>query len=103
MERCDRVVVDSVPQAQRLSRELTEYFGPPDGAGWKQVAPLSSLVAAREPRDPAYDLTLFKSLGMGVSDLALGVEIYRKALENGTGREFPRPRKVSPRLRAGKS
>jgi len=103
LERCDRVVVDSVPQAQRLSRELLEYFGPPDSEGWKRVTPLSGLVAAREPRDPAYDLTLFKSLGMGVSDLALGVEIYRKALENGTGREFPRPRKVSPRLRAGKS
>src|SRR2546423_889950 len=31
LERCDRVVVDSVPQAQRLSRELMEYFGPPGG------------------------------------------------------------------------
>jgi len=103
LERCDRVVVDSVPQAQRLSRELMEYFGPPGGEGWERVTPLSSLVAAREPRDPAYDLTLFKSLGMGVSDLALGVEIYRKALENGTGRGFSHPRKVPPRLSAGRS
>jgi alanine dehydrogenase len=103
LERCDRVVVDSVPQAQRLSRELMEYFGPPDSEGWKRVTPLSTLVAAREPRDPADDLTLFKSLGMGVSDLALGIELYRKALEGGAGRDFPHPRKVSPRLRAGKS
>jgi ornithine cyclodeaminase len=103
LERCDRVVVDSVPQAQRLSRELAEYFGPPDQEGWKRVTPLSSLVAARAPRDPAYDLTLFKSLGMGVSDLALGIEIYRRAVEAGAGRAFPHPRKASPRLRAVRS
>jgi ornithine cyclodeaminase len=40
---------------------------------------------------------------MGVSDLALGIELYRKALEGGAGRDFPHPRKVSPRLRAGKN
>lgn len=102
LERCDRVVVDSVPQAQRLSRELMEYFGPPDREGWKRVTPLASLVAARAPRDPAYDLTLFKSLGMGVSDLALAAEIYRRAVGAGAGRAFPHPRKVSPRLRAGR-
>lgn len=103
LERCDRVVVDSVPQAQKLSRELMEYFGPADSEGWKRVTPLSSLVAAREVRDRACDLTLFKSLGIGVSDLALGMEIYRRALEEGAGRSFPHPRKVSPRLRAGGS
>ena len=103
LERCDRVVVDSVPQAQKLSRELLEFFGSPDGEGWKRVEPLSGVVAAREPRDPALDLTLFKSLGVGVSDLALGIELYRMAVERGAGRGFPHPRKVPPRLRADKS
>ena len=92
-----------MPQAQQLSRELKEYFGPPDSEAWQRVASLASLVAAREQRDPSYDLTLFKSLGMGISDLALGIELYRQAVERGTGRGFPHPRKVSPRLRAGQS
>src|SRR5438270_233741 len=68
-----------------------------------QVAAVASLVAARGPRDPSHDLTLFKSLGVGISDLALGMELYRQAVGRGIGRGFPQPRKVSPRLRAGKS
>jgi ornithine cyclodeaminase len=102
LQRCDRVVVDSLPQAQKLSRELIDFFGAPDGEGWKRVTSLAQLVAAREPRDPKDDVTLFKSLGMGISDLALGMEIYRKALESGLGRSFPHPQKATPRLSTGK-
>jgi hypothetical protein len=36
---------------------------------------------------------------MGISDLSLGIELYRKALELGIGRELEPPRKVLPRLR----
>lgn len=102
MARSSRVVVDSVPSAQKLSRELIEFFGPPDGDGWTRVEPLSSLVAAREPRRPDDDVTLFKSLGMGISDLALGTELYRIAREKNLGREFPQPQRVAPRLRVAR-
>lgn len=96
--RSTQIVVDTIPQAQRLSRELLEFFGP-DPNQWSSVRSLASLVAHRRPRSSSDDLTLFKSLGMGVSDLSLGIELYRKAVNLGLGRKFPHPQKVLPRLR----
>jgi alanine dehydrogenase len=95
--RCSRVVVDSIPQAQRLSRELIGRFGS-EPAGWTAVESLASVVASGRPRSDAVDLTLFKSLGMGVSDLALGIDVYRAALERGLGRRLPAPARATPRL-----
>ena len=100
LQRCDRIVVDNVPQAQKLSRELIDFFGTADRESWQRVTSLANLVAAGEKRVAKDDLTLFKSLGMGISDLALGIELYRKARALGLGREFAQPQKVTPRLRA---
>jgi len=86
--RCTRVVVDSPPQARRLSRELIDFYGNDDEA-WKTVRPLSAVVAAQQRRAPADDLTLFKSLGMGISDLSLGIEIYNAARAAGIGTPLP--------------
>ncbi len=99
LPRCDQVVVDSKPQAQKLSRELMEYYGSGEGH-WDQVASLANVVAGGEERSATSDLTLFKSLGMGISDLSLGMELYRKALEQGVGRDLPQPEKATPRLQA---
>ena len=99
LERCGQIVVDSVPQAQKLSRELMDFLGRADQEGWKQVRSLADLVSAGESRGASDDLTLFKSLGMGISDLALGIELYRKARAEGLGREFAHPEKAAPRLR----
>jgi alanine dehydrogenase len=96
--RSTQVVVDTIPQAHKLSRELFQFFGP-DPARWNSVRSLASLVASRRSRSPDDDLTLFKSLGMGISDLALGIELYKKALNSGLGRELPHPQRVAPRLR----
>jgi ornithine cyclodeaminase len=101
LARC-RIVVDSVAQAQKLSRELMQFIGPPDHEGWKQVMSLAELVAARKSRAAGDDITLFKSLGMGISDLALGIELYQKALERGLGRELSHPQRVTPRLRVAR-
>ena len=100
--RCTQVVVDSLPQAQKLSRELRDFFGPPEDERWKRVRSLAEAVAAGQSRSPADDLTLFKSLGMGISDLALGMELYQKALVLKLGREFAHPERVAPRLRANR-
>lgn len=102
LRRASRVVCDTVPSAQKLSRELIEFFGPPDSEGWRRVEPLSSIVAAREGRRAGDDITLFKSLGMGISDLALGMELYRRARASGMGREFPQPQRATPRLRVAR-
>jgi alanine dehydrogenase len=99
LARCDRIVVDSVAQAQRLSSELIAYLGPA-GPAWQGVRSLAALVAEGGGRGAA-DLTLFKALGMGISDLSLGIDIYRRAIAEGLGRVVPHPRKVAPRLRIG--
>src|SRR5262249_16898306 len=65
LARADKVVADSVPQARKLSRELIEFFGDVSAA-WERVQPLASVVQEREPRLPDQDLTVFKSLGMGI-------------------------------------
>lgn len=95
--RCTQVVVDSPPQARTLSRELTEFYGA-DDKGWSAVRPLSAVVAARQTRTSADDLTLFKSLGMGISDLSLGIEIYNAACAAGVGRPLPHPERAVPRV-----
>lgn len=95
--RSTRIVVDSIPQAQKMSRELVEFFGSEDKK-WSSVHSLAALVASQSARAPSDELTLFKSLGTGVSDLSLGIELYRKALELGLGRTFAHPERLMPRL-----
>lgn len=100
LARCSCVAADSVPQAQKLSREMIEFFGKPDSDKWDKVQPLSQIVASRRTRAANDDVTIFKSLGMGISDLSLGIQLYKKAVERGLGKKLETPRKVQPRLRA---
>jgi ornithine cyclodeaminase len=66
--------------------------------GWDEVLPLSKLIAEGRRRSDEDDLSLFKAMGMGISDLALGAELVRRARERGLGRPLPQPKKVKPRL-----
>jgi len=101
LARCGQVVADSVAQAQRLSSELIAYFGSaPDG--WTRVQSLATIVASGRSRAADDDVTLFKSLGMGVSDLSLAIEVYAHAVKAGIGRSFAHPVKAQPRLRPAK-
>jgi len=94
--RCAVVSADSVASAQKLSRELIDHFANGD---WRQVRPLSAIVASRQARSSDADLTLFKAMGMGISDVALGVEIYQRALRAEVGRRFAHPERATPQLR----
>ena len=102
VNRCTLVVADSIPQAQNLSRELIDSFG--SRGKWHDVQRLSTIVAERRAgqgaRGPG-DLTLFKSLGIGIADLAIGAELVRKAHELRVGRRMARPEPAEPRLRRG--
>jgi ornithine cyclodeaminase len=99
LERCSQIIVDSVSAAQKLSRELMDFFSAAEKEDWNRVRSLADIVAIGETRGRSDDVTLFKSLGMGISDLALGIELYRKARAAGRGREFPHPQRAMPRLR----
>ena len=101
LTRCSQIVVDSIPQAQKLSRELMDYVGSGEGS-WEQIRSLADLAATLKVRSAGVDITLFKSLGTGISDLALGIEVYRRGLRLGVGQELTHPTKAAPRLRAPK-
>ncbi len=102
LDRCDPIVVDNVPQVQRLSREFISYFEQGRKA-WSAVRPLSALVAGSQERPQESDLTLFKAMGMGISDLSLGIKCYRQAAEQGLGRSIPHPQRARIRLRPAKT
>ncbi|MCS6949880.1 MAG: ornithine cyclodeaminase family protein, partial [bacterium] len=57
---------------------------------WRQVVELADIVAGRVPgrTDPA-EVTLFKSLGVALEDVAVAHVVYRKALAQGVGQALP--------------
>jgi ornithine cyclodeaminase len=95
--RATRVAVDNLPGVQQLSREFQTRYS---SRGWDEVLPLSRLIASGRRRSDSDDLSLFKAMGMGISDLALGTELVRRARERGAGRALPQPKKAKPRLSA---
>jgi alanine dehydrogenase len=98
--RATLIAVDNLPGVQQLSREfMTRYAS----SGWEEVMPLSRLVASGRRRSATDDVSLFKAMGMGISDLALGVELLKRARERGAGRVVPQPKKQKPRLARAKS
>ncbi len=96
--RCSIVAADNVAQVRNLSREFQAHYRA-DEAAWSRVAPLSALVAAGQGRPSGADLTMFKAMGMGISDLSLGIEIYRAAAARSLGKALPTPQRATPRLK----
>src|SRR5262249_32996328 len=92
--RCTKAVVDDLSAAQRLSTEFVRAFG--ETNRWNEVGLLSELVAQRIARGGADDITVFKAMGMGVSDLALGLEILRRAKAAGLGKPLTIPQRAAP-------
>jgi ornithine cyclodeaminase len=88
--RADMVVVDSLEGCREDSRELQSFY---DGQGgdWNDVFELKDIIGRGERRKPGTDLTLFKWMGVGLADLAAGIEIFRRAKAKGLGRELPHP------------
>lgn len=87
--------VDDPETARRLARELVTYIG--EDGDWGGVASLGAVVSGTV-QPPKGDLSIFKAMGMGVSDMALGVEILRRARAENAGRPIHAPRRAKPRL-----
>ncbi len=96
--RCDMIAVDSIDSVRDLSSEFREHFGDDQNA-WNTVRPISDLIARDLTRPADSDLTLFKAMGMGISDLALGIEILARAEKRGGATTLPERIRVPPRLR----
>jgi alanine dehydrogenase len=83
------ICADDVEQVRYESTDLAE----PVKAGelsWDRVRGLSEVVSGQlRGRTAPTDITIFKSLGVAIEDVALAVRAYEKALAKGIGRELP--------------
>jgi ornithine cyclodeaminase len=96
--RCDLIAVDSLTAVRELSSEFRERFGD-DEQAWQAVRPISEVIAQDLTRPANGDLTLFKAMGMGISDLALGIEVLARAEKRGGAATLPERVRVPPRLK----
>ena len=96
--RCAVIAADTLVGVRDLSSEFRQRFGD-DAEAWKAVRPISQLIAQNLTRPAGADLTLFKAIGMGLSDLALGVEILAAVEKRGGAHKLPERVRKPPRLR----
>jgi alanine dehydrogenase len=96
--RATLVAVDTFAATRELSAEFIDWYDGERAGDWSSVRRISELVAAGRPRPAGTDISLFKPMGMGISDISLGIEIIRRAQESGLGRLMPSPGFATPRL-----
>ena len=96
-KRTDLIAVDSLSSVRDLSAEFRNFFGA-DEKAWEGVRTIASVIAQNQSRPDGADLTLFKAMGMGLSDLALAIEILNRARAGNKGRAVPERVKLPPRL-----
>jgi alanine dehydrogenase len=96
--RATMVAVDTLPAARALSAEFIDWYDGERGGDWTGVQRICDIVAAGSRRPAGTDLSLFKPMGMGISDLSLGIEILRRAQASGVGRSMPLPGVAQPRI-----
>ncbi len=87
IRRCTFIAVDSVEQARTESGDLTI----PVSQGilsWVRVAEFPHVVAGKvASRRTPEDITLFKSLGLAIEDVAVGALVYERAKKARVGTE----------------
>jgi ornithine cyclodeaminase/alanine dehydrogenase-like protein (mu-crystallin family) len=86
IRRCADVVVDSKDQARLEAGDFQQAFE--EGVlHWSDVRELGPVIVGRYPvRKHAQDVTLFKSLGIAVEDVAVAARVYARAQAEGVGR-----------------
>lgn len=89
IRRAGRIVVDAIEQAQL---EAGDLFVPIDAGHlhWNQVHELADVLLGRVPgRESDEEITVFKSVGLGLQDLAVAAKVYEAARRAGAGVEVP--------------
>jgi ornithine cyclodeaminase/alanine dehydrogenase-like protein (mu-crystallin family) len=83
------IAVDDLEQARYEATDLVIPVR--EGAlAWERVHPLSDVVSGQvKARGSAQDITLYKSLGVAIEDVALAARAYEKALAQGAGVQLP--------------
>jgi len=86
IRRCQSIVVDSKDQARLEAGDFQQALE--DGSlQWSNVRELGQVIVGRHTarKHPA-DVTLFKSLGIAVEDVALAARVFARAQAEGVGR-----------------
>ena len=89
IRRSDIIVCDSIEQC-RL--EAGDFVAAMDNGilTWDQVGELADVVTASKPgRESEDQITLFKSVGMGIEDVAMAAKILEHARRDGRGVSLP--------------
>ena len=97
-DRADLIAVDNLGTIKHMSAEFIAHYDGDDDPGWNNVRTISELIRYDTTRPDGADITLFKAMGMGLSDLSLAIDIYRRARTEGRGYPLPERIKTPPRL-----
>src|SRR5262249_35426140 len=86
IRQADIIVVDSKDQARLEAGDFVQALE--DGSlHWSDVHELGQVIVGRYAgRARAQDITLFKSLGIGLEDVVVAARVYARARELGVGR-----------------
>ncbi len=83
------IAVDSIEQSKIEAGDLIQVFGG-DAGRWSRVVELAQVVSGRTPgRHDRDEITLFKSNGVAIEDVAVAAKVYELAKKQGLGREVP--------------
>lgn len=88
IRRCSLVTVDDIEQARMEAGDFVAALR--DGVlNWKDVYGLGQVLTGQHAgRVCSDDITLFKSLGLGVEDVAVAARVYQEALRQHAGRDL---------------
>lgn len=86
--RAALITVDSKDQARTEAGDFVAAMN--QGVfGWTDVVELAPLVVGKYPgRQSADDVTVFKSLGLGIEDIAVAARVVELARQQGVGRDI---------------
>jgi ornithine cyclodeaminase/alanine dehydrogenase-like protein (mu-crystallin family) len=88
VRRASLIAVDSLEQSRKESGDLIQGLANL-GREWESVIELHSVVTGKHPgRSSADQITLFKSHGIALWDVAVAGFIYQQALQKGKGKEL---------------
>jgi ornithine cyclodeaminase/alanine dehydrogenase-like protein (mu-crystallin family) len=88
LRRAGLIVVDSKDQARLEAGDLAPAID--EGViHWADIAELGAVVVGRaRGRQGPQEVTMFKSLGLAIEDVAVAARVYELARERGVGQEF---------------
>jgi len=89
VDRASRIAVDFIEQAKMEAGDLIQTFAA-DPARWNSVQELSQIIAGKIPaRENETEVTLFKSSGIAIWDVAVAAKVFELAVARGRGIQIP--------------